>query len=431
MVVILIYIFVLNYKKLVRMKNYSGGMFLFLIFIIGSVNGYPQANFEKGYYIDNADKRVDCFIKDLDWMNNPNSFEYKVLESGELRVADISHIQEFGINNVSKYYRKTVEIDKSESRGTKDLDYNKEPSFEKKQLFLKLIIEGDANLYSYEDSKQIKYFYNVADKEVTQLVYKRYMINSLKIGENNQYKAQLFRDLKCPSISNSMLRKIKYNKQGLTKVFTKYNNECSESKLVDYSDKKKRDFINLNIRPRINYSSLNIKMHDRFQGDFGRSINYGLGIELEYIFPFNNNKWSFFAEPTYQKFKSTKKTGSDTYLNKEFIMEANYSSIEIPLGIRHYLFINNNSKLFFDVSYVFDVTLGKPLIKFIDKKKGYPFNTFSIRSFASLAMGAGYKLNDKYNLQLRYISEREILDDYIYSSASYGTFSLIFGYTLF
>ena len=50
---------------------------LFLSFI-----GFTQIRFEKGYFITNYGKRIDCFIKDIDWKNNPTKFDYKLNEEG-------------------------------------------------------------------------------------------------------------------------------------------------------------------------------------------------------------------------------------------------------------------------------------------------------------------------------------------------------------
>ena len=51
---------------------------LFLVFPILATNCCAQISFEKGYYIDNSNQKVDCLIKNVDWKNNPTSFEYKL-----------------------------------------------------------------------------------------------------------------------------------------------------------------------------------------------------------------------------------------------------------------------------------------------------------------------------------------------------------------
>ena len=47
---------------------------LTFIFILTSIITSAQINFEKGYYISNSGEKTECFIKNIDWMNNPVSF---------------------------------------------------------------------------------------------------------------------------------------------------------------------------------------------------------------------------------------------------------------------------------------------------------------------------------------------------------------------
>ena len=73
--------------------------------------------------------------------------------------------------------------------------------------------------------------------------------------------------------------------------------------------------------------------------NFGTKLGFSVGIEAEFILPFNNNKWALLIEPTYQYFNTKKET-------PDLTSEINYSSIEIPIGVRHYMFINQKSKIF-------------------------------------------------------------------------------------
>jgi hypothetical protein len=54
-----------------------------ILITILSVNCYAQISFEKGYYINNEEQRVECEIKNLDWKNNPKEFQFRVSEGTE------------------------------------------------------------------------------------------------------------------------------------------------------------------------------------------------------------------------------------------------------------------------------------------------------------------------------------------------------------
>ena len=86
---------------------------LFLLITILSLNCYSQISFQKGYYIDNTNQKINCLIKNINWKNNPTKFEYKLSENSESKKTTIKTIKEFGIDNISKYVRSTVNIDRS------------------------------------------------------------------------------------------------------------------------------------------------------------------------------------------------------------------------------------------------------------------------------------------------------------------------------
>ena len=154
---------------------------------------------------------------------------------------------------------------------------------------------------------------------------------------------------------------------------------------------------NLSIRPGFNSSSLSIQnsASSSRNTDFDNEFGFRFGIEAEFIMPFNKNKWSLIIEPTYQYFKSEKEITNQS-------AKADYKSIEIPVGVRHYFFLNENSKIFINGSFIFDLSNDSV----IDFESG---TDLEIKTRNNLAFGIGYKHNDKYGLELRYQTSREIL----------------------
>lgn len=124
-----------------------------------SINCFSQISFEKGYYIDNSNQKTNCLIKNIDQKNTPTEFEFKLFEDSESKKTTIESIKEFGIDNISKYIRSTVNIDRS-SESLKNLSKYKKPIFKKEELFLKVLVSGKATLYQYVDGNLKRYFYN-------------------------------------------------------------------------------------------------------------------------------------------------------------------------------------------------------------------------------------------------------------------------------
>ena len=273
------------------MKNYL----LCLLASIFSLTGYAQIAFEKGYYIDNANQKIECLVKNMDWKNNPTEFEYKLSETSENNVAKIETVKEFGVYDVSKYVRSKTNIDRS-SKNIKYLTTNKNPEFQEELLLLKVLIEDDAVLYEYVEGDLRRYFYSKGDSTIDQLIFKSYITSGQHIGTNNRFRQQLFTDLNCPNFKKNRFKYIGYNKSDLVKFFLDYA-KCSNgesSTLVNFEEKKKTDVFNLTLRPRFNSSTLQIKNTGSNSRNFEFDSESGLafGIEAEYILPFNKNKWA-------------------------------------------------------------------------------------------------------------------------------------------
>ncbi len=401
---------------------------LFLLTIL-SFNCYSQISFENGYYIDNNNQKINCLIKNVDWKNNPIEFEYKLSENSESNKKTIKSVKEFGINNISKYIRGSVKIDRS-SNNINDLNYDNRPEFKEEELFLKVLIAGKITLYEYVDGNLTRYFYEKEESNIEQLVFKRYKTNENKVGKNNRYKQQLWNNLKCPNFKMKKIESLDYKKNDLVNFFIEYHN-CNNQEYDNFEEKQERDLFNLTIRPRISNSSLTIQnsVSNSRDTDFENKIGFGFGVEAEYILPFNKNKWAIAIEPTYQNFKTEKTTNVNNVSGGILIANVDYSSIEIPVGLRHYFFLNNNSKIFINASYIFDIS-SKSSIEFT-RGDGSNLNSLEIETRSNLAFGLGYKHNDKYSLEFRYQTPREILESYSFWNSEYKTLSIIFGYSLF
>ncbi|PKP36594.1 MAG: tRNA modification GTPase [Bacteroidetes bacterium HGW-Bacteroidetes-15] len=391
--------------------------FLTLITLLGlSISSFSQIIFEKGYFITDSNKKVDCLIKNVDWKNNPIEFEYKLAEDSLENKANINNVKEFGVYNQSKYIRTTVEIDRSKDN-INNLNYEANPTFLKEQLFLKVLIEGEASLFSYEDRQLRRYFYNVRNSEIAQLVYKNYKISESKLGENNRFRQQLFIDLKCQNISKEDFETLKHNKKELIRIFKKYN-ECEDSNYVNFEELKKKDFFNLTIKPGLNLSSLSL--HNSILNtkniDFGNELSPRIGLEAEFILPYNKNKWSIIIEPSFQYFKSTNNVNQSVTVN--------YTLIEVTAGVRHYFYLNSSSKIFIHGLYAVDYC-GNSTIKF---DTGSALKVYTANNYA---FGAGYMYDNKYSIEFRYYTSRDLLARYPYWTSSYNTISVIFGYNLF
>lgn len=392
-------------------------LIFFLLILILSIQAHAQVSFEEGYYIDNDNREIQCLIKNMDWKNNPTEFEYKISKEDNSKKTTIEKVKEFGIYDDSKYVRKTVNIDRSSDQ-LNSMSDKEDPIFKEEELFLKVLIEGKANLYSYRDVNLHRFFYDVDKGQTEQLIYKTYRVSSNKTAKNTKFRGQLWDDLKCETLELEALKKLKYRKKDLIKLLEEYNS-CAGEGSINYDKKQKRDLFNLTIRPGLSSSSLSIEniSSDNKDADFGNKTTFRFGIEAEIIMPFNKNKWAFIFEPTYRYYQS------EVALSNQNV-KLDYKSIELPLGIRYYFFLNENSKLFINGSYVFEISNNA-------KVDFDYYQDLDTRTGGNFAFGLGYKQQNKYSIELRYQMDKKILRDHSYWKSNFKTFSVIFGYSIF
>ena len=145
---------------------------LFIVtFMTASVAVFGQVKFEEGYFISTEGQRTACQIRNVDWRNNPKSFEYRLGADGESKEVSIDQVVEFGVTNGSTFKRFAVKIDRSTSDLTR-MTYNRNPEFVDETLFLRVLIEGKGSLYEYSEDKFLRYFYTVDQSLIQQLVFK-------------------------------------------------------------------------------------------------------------------------------------------------------------------------------------------------------------------------------------------------------------------
>ena len=393
-----------------------------------SLQSHAQITFEKGYFVNESDQKIDCLIKNVDWRNNPSVFQYKLSEAAPVEEAKIDGIKEFGIYGYSKYVRYSVKIDISGNQ-IDELSHERNPVFDEETLFLKVLIEGKASLYLYQDKSITRFFYKVDTSAVTQLVYRRYLANSNKIVENNLYKQQLLTELKCQGITVNDVTRIGYFEKDLERFFSKFN-ICTGSE-NEIFETKKRDYFNLALKAGVNLSSLSIdnSISNLRDTNFGSNINYRFGVEAEIILPFNKNKWAIITEPSYQYFNSEKSEEYSLLVGGKLISKVDYQSIQIPVGLRYSIFLKSGFKIFLIVSYIMNLSNNSSIT--FNREDGSLVSSLDIKPTKNVSLGIGCTLKEKLSFEVRYQSNINLLGNYSYWFSSYKNLSIMLGYKLF
>lgn len=207
-------------------------------------------------------------------------------------------------------------------------------------------------------------------------------------------------------------------------------NDCQNSTSITYQKQRRGEF-KIYLKPRLNFTSFEIDntLNSFKETEFDSQINPGFGIEAEFVFPFNKNKWALFFEPTYHSYKTKKTYESTSVTSGDITAKVSYVSIELPIGVRHYFHLNSKSKLFLNTAFIYEVGTKKDSIEF--KLNGVDLQGMDIISYSNFAVGAGYKYNNKYSFEIRYIEKGNVLESYHNWTSSYNSWSFILGYSIF
>ncbi|UTW66632.1 outer membrane beta-barrel protein [bacterium SCSIO 12643] len=353
----------------------------------------------------------------MDWKDNPTEFSYKRALNGESEIQTIREVVEFGIPSQFKYVRFDVLIDKSSDQ-IEHLSHTRKAIFEKERLFLKVLVEGQASLYSYRKINLIRYFYSTDTIAIEQLVYKQYRVEDKNtILKNEKFRYQLKFNLPCNPSTDLLAENTNYREKDLIKYFIEFNS-CKGEYYSVFDNDEEKDLFNLNLRPGIQFSTLSVSssLTSLYDVQFETETGFRIGIETEFILPFNNGKWAIITEPTYQYYRSEGHTSSQN-------VKIDYQSLEIPIGLRHYFHLYQDTKLFINGLVVFDLPVNSSIAW-----ESIPDQPLELST--NLALGVGYKYNERLGLEMRYGFKRNILNRYLNWGANYNGLSVVLSYTI-
>lgn len=397
-----------------------------LILIFLNVQIYAQIKFENGYLVDNFGVRKNCLIKNMDWAKNPEEFEYKLSENGEIQKGNLLNVNEFGTDEGNKYIKMVFDFDKSTDIASK-LSNNGTPEFAIKTGYLKVLIEGKINLYVYNSGGIARYYVIKEGEMLETLVYKKYRVSELRYKENNMFRNQLWNLVKDNDFKLKEIEKLSYNYNEISKLILKYNQQ--NSNLVMDNTNKSKSILNLYAKTGLNSSSLELSnpvVNGNYKYENATSIY--LGLEAEFILGINKNKWALLIDPSFSSFKGTVKNA-----NGEPQSIIDYSSIDIPIGIRYNMYINENSRVFINTFYMFDfptkldakLKTSQGFIEFNDLK--WQGSTTDYEPI----FGLGYNYKNKLSAEVRYCFNNDLLNRLRFYDTKYSTLSIIFGYRIF
>jgi hypothetical protein len=391
--------------------------FTYLLLLVAG-NSFAQINFEPGTFTNNDGSVVQCLIKNIAWKNNPTEFTYKLSEGSEEKRGTLTDVSAFEVSSY-KFERYTVKIERS-STLIGSLDNMAKPDYASETLFLKVLIEGKAVLYAYEDGNLKKYFYSsAAEKIPVQLFHKRYE-EDMKVKEYNLYYSQLAHLFADAGYPQETFTKLKYDQESLKKIFIKYNGV--DAAVSDKTKGQNKSKFNLKVTTGVQNSSLEVRTETpmyKDSYDFGSTTGPLFGVEAEWILPFNNNKWGLFINPNYRSFKNDDpKTGASG--TNPVGWQADIRYISTPIGLRYYMFLNQKSRIFVNAAYVIGIKAGGEI-----KNANGPLDLVNTTNVMG---GVGFAY-DRFAAEVRFNQTANTFN-YAFISTRYNNTGLVLSYKL-
>lgn len=394
--------------------------FLF-IFLLSCISFFAQIKFEKGYFISNDGQKHEVLIKNEDWLNNPTEFIYKQSETDSPKTGKISEVTEFQVYGYNKLVRYKGKIENS-SNDLQNLSTTEEPEWKDIEVYIYKLNNGKINLYSYYKNNKSNFFYSENGGEIKPLIYKEYSNGEFSLMyKNDIYKTQLETLFSDNIDVCKLIKNTEYNGASLLKIFNKYNNSENQENL-----NKSKSKLNLTLKPGINFAEFDLKSYslvDYYNVHF-KSNEIRFGIEIEYVIPYNRNKWSLFLEPAYNNISSEALSP-----NKVYTAKLDYSFIEFNLGARHYMNLNSSSKFFVDLS------IPAFILNMKDGEVNYTSSNFERTlyfrySTSNFAFGAGYVYKNKFSIKASTSLKRSLTSNLGWDNYyNYNTISI--GYNIF
>ena len=386
-------------------------IFTFLAVVCSALSCYAQ---NQGYYITNNGQKVEGYFKGKDFSDTA-ALKFAKTADGEYIKFSTESAVEYGIGDRYKSEKHTVNID-SYFDGNKNMSNQKAPEFISKAIFLEVILQSDASLYAYETNKGTVFFYKIGSKNIplTQLVYKEYSVSQTEIAENNQFRQQLFNDVKCENADKDHFVNLDYERKPLLSVFEEYNNCTGYVSKVSASATEKKSKFKYTAFAGSGLTSLEI---GGVPAEPDNSTTAGINAGVEMALTFTTTNWSFFGRAEFETY-STKTTviyapGSFNTMTNEYSLDN--SNINIFVGPRYDFVLNAKNKIFADASVGITIPVSGSLevhqtTSNASGTKDAGTVVYDLSSAVFLDLGVGYMFNNKFGAEIRLDTARNFMN---------------------
>lgn len=326
---------------------------LFFLLIFSSLSIYAQ-RFEDGYYIDLDGNRIETQIEKRNWSTWSNSSVLIKTANGSSERISIDQITEFGVDGVTKFIVREVQVDRSYDNLDK-LGYDPLPNYESDRILLKVLIEGNYGLYLYLEDQLKKFYYSKEGGTITPLAYKRYYKSETEsiIVENNKYLSQL-RDIN--PCEEAIVLASSYTLESLKKNIEAFNACTGEAAEFESANNLKSEF-RMSAFVGYNFSSFNV---DRVTLNSDSDVSgggVGFGANFGFTLPSVSNEFLINGQIAYGQFDFDGKLAVPLGFEDRDV-EISYQELQLGAEGHYLLYTGQNQYFDFGVGLYYAFALG-------------------------------------------------------------------------
>lgn len=362
-------------------------MRVFTLFAVLFFSIQAMAQGQAGYFITSDGQRTEGFFKTSNFYD-AETLEFRKADEQNFAKLAVDDVTEYGIIDQFKFRKFTVD---------------------NTPIFLNVVIEGNATLYSHYDN----YYYAVAGKQDEPVKLERIASRGREARkpENNKFREQLKQDVSCPT-STINFDRLQYKESDLTKVITEYN-ECTGAMQVGYKNSTAKVtpvyftlFAGLH---NMNYKIENMST----PYEDSNTLSAGLGVEGAYRF--GNTGLEAFVKIEFEHFSTTVKKSFPAAIGYDTnYFDINTTVFSIFIGPRYNFILNANNKLFIDASLGVTVPFGH-LNESVENYDGttttvQPRKEHDLDTALCGNFGIGYTYKNTYGIAVRYETNREFFN---------------------
>ncbi|QMU28534.1 outer membrane beta-barrel protein [Adhaeribacter radiodurans] len=274
---------------------------------------FSQKNFTQAYLILPSQDSVQGLIDDQNWGKNPKVISFKKDESSVVQKYKPSDILGFGLRLGEQYSSQIVLVDKSPTDLASLLEVSEQTSnfIVQDTVFLTQLVKGYTNLYYLKDENAKVHFYaQKLNNPITELIQAKSITNvkgKYLVVTSDTYKSQLINLLADCLALHSEINKVNFRQNDLIHLIEKYNN-LKSGVTNQITPIKSEANILFGLVAGVSQTNLtfsgqytNSKLVDN---KFETTVNYILGLHLDFIMDRNRRKWSMHNELAWKPYKT-------------------------------------------------------------------------------------------------------------------------------